>query len=159
MPMSKHNATFTISGLLFFTAFVSASIAAWLWVLQSSLWNSTNYLPNLIPPSIPIIPVGLFFAPLMCIVFTIANIVLLARSSPRPVTPLFFLGLIPLAFMVEESANTRYLAILTLVSATTIIEPIFRNVDSKWKIIASFCFAITFGYYLLIVAALITASC
>ncbi|MEM9942962.1 MAG: hypothetical protein AAF939_15470 [Planctomycetota bacterium] len=150
---------FSIQGLLGITAYVSSMLAAWIWIFESNLWDSTSYLPWLMPPSFHVIPLGLFVAPLLCVVFTIVNVTLVIKSNPRPIIPVLFLSSLPLAFLLEDSGITRYLFLLTLFSTSTLVEPIFRDVDPRWKFIGALSFATTFGFYLLITSALICASC
>ena len=157
MDKPKQPNRFSLAQLFAVTTLLSLALASGLWATQST-WDSSDYLPWIIVPSIPMMGSGLLFAPWVCLAMIISVIVLMVRSKPRPLAPIYFLALLPFVMFVEETAVARYLLVLLIASATVLAESTIRKLDPKWWMIAGLCFATTFGYYWFMICALACAG-
>lgn len=148
----------SLARLFVVVGLISLALASGQWAIQSSIWDSTEFIPWFFCSIHSNMATGLFLAHFTCLVMIIAIKVLIVRSNPRPFTPIFFLGLVPFVAFIDDSATARYLLVLLLASVMVLVEPSIRQLDPKWRVVAALCFATTFGYYWMIICVLASAA-
>ncbi|MEM9411591.1 MAG: hypothetical protein AAGA30_10785 [Planctomycetota bacterium] len=159
MKPIKPSNRYSLAHLLVVVGLLALAFASGQWAIQSSTLDSGESFPWLFVPSIFMIKYGFLLAPLGCIGMTVAIAVFMLRGQPRPLAPIYFLGLLPFVVVVDESSAARYLILLAVAVTTIALEPKLRSVDPNWKVIASLCLAITLACYWLIFCICASAAC
>ena len=155
MPISK----FSIANLATVMVSMSVFLEGAIWLRESQVLDSTNYLPVFFP--FPIDSVFLIgrFASFVGLGLLAAHIFLMIRRSPKPHTAILFLGFLIFGFAIPESATTRHFVVLLATSAASVIECRLRTHSDCWFLMPLTCFSITLCYYLVMVAAMASAAC
>lgn len=157
MPVSIK---FSIADVARVMVSISVFLTVAIWLRESEVLDSTNYLTKHLPFFIPVeilFQIGLGFAPFFELGMLAALIFLLMRWSPKPHTIILYLVFLVFGFAIPESASTRHFIILLVVSTTSIVECRLRARSDYWFLMPILCFGITLCYYLILTAALGTA--
>ena len=92
----------TLSIFALITA-VAVLCALVIWLLDSSFNQDFELIPPLFVPSIPMMGIGIVILPFVCLPTTVALLVVVAKTSPRPYSIIVFIGLQVAAFFVDVS--------------------------------------------------------
>ena len=156
MPISK----FSIANLATVVVSISVFLAGAMWLRESQVLDSTNYLPVFFPfPIDSVFLIGFGFAPFVGLGLLAAHIFLMVWRSPKPHTAILFLGFLIFGFAIPESATTRHFVVLLATSTASVIECRLRTHSDYWFLMPLACFSITLCYYLVMMAAMASAAC
>ena len=146
------NKKFSIADLAAFTALVSVFLAGTVWIRESEVLNSTNYIPLLVPIDF-VFELGFGFAPFFGLALLLTVFVLLVRVSPGPYTVFLYLAFLAVGFTITDPAITRHFVTLLIVSISSVLECGLRNRSASWIAMSMITFGITLCYYLIVIAS------
>ena len=152
---------FGIAVLLALTSCIGVFCALAMWVVQSNALGTLDDIPVPVVPSIPFMGFGLFAVPIICLLLVLAILFLVLRSKPRPFTVLIFFGFVAMAIFMSSGwwdNSLRLLAAMVFSTIAMLFETLLRNLPRSQIAAAALSTAVSFGYYIFLLSAVVSAS-
>ncbi len=152
---------FSVATLLAVTACVAVFCASAIWVVQSDGLGTLTDIPILIVPSIPMMGIGLFAVPIVCLTLVLAMIVLTYCSTPRSLLSLVFFGFVAMAITMNAGwwdNSLRLLFMMTLSAIAMLFETLMRKLPKSQIVAAMLSVCVSFGYYVFLLSAVASAG-